>query len=216
MVQTFSPAANLISRVTIFGALFVVLGALWAMGALNRSPYVTQQGVVRAQPVPFSHAHHVQGLGIDCRYCHTSVETSSSAGMPSTATCMTCHSEVWRDAAMLAPVHTSWRDDVSIPWTRVHDLPDFAYFDHSIHVAKGIGCQSCHGEVDRMPLMWQEHPLSMEWCLACHREPEKFVRPREAVFDLRYEPVEPQELLGPALVEQYRIQSRTECSSCHR
>jgi hypothetical protein len=216
MVQTFSPAANLISRVTIFGALFVVLGALWLMGAIDRSAYVTQEGVVRAQPVQFSHDHHVRGLGIDCRYCHTSVEHSSSAGMPSTRTCMTCHSQIWTEAVLLQPVHASYRDDTSIAWTRVHDLPDFAYFDHSIHIAKGIGCQSCHGDVGAMPLMWQAHPLTMEWCLACHREPELYVRPREAVFDLDYAPELPQEVLGPALVERYQIQSMMACSSCHR
>lgn len=216
MVQTFSPAANLISRVTIFGALFALLGALWLMGALNRSPYVTMEGVVRAQPIPFSHAHHVRGLGIDCRYCHSSVEHSASAGMPSTRTCMTCHTEIWSEATMLEPVHASFRDDESIAWTRVHDLPDFTYFDHSIHVAQGIGCQSCHGDVGDMPLMWQEHPLTMAWCLACHRAPEQFVRPREAVFELEYQPELPQEVLGPELVERYGIESRTECSSCHR
>ena len=216
MVQIFSPAANLISRVTIFGALFVALGALWLMGALNRSPYVTMQGIARAQPVPFSHAHHVKGLGIDCRYCHTNVETGAFAGIPSTKTCMSCHSQVWTEAPLLEPVRQSYRDDMPIAWTRVHDLPDFVYFDHSIHVAKGIGCQSCHGNVDEMPLMWQNDPLNMEWCLACHREPEKFVRPREAVFDMDYRPALPQELLGPQLVERYHIESKTDCSSCHR
>jgi len=216
MAQIFHPATNTISKVSIFGAVFFVAASLWLMGAVNRSPYVTREDVVVAQPVPFSHKHHVSGLGIDCRYCHGSVETSPFAGMPSTKTCMSCHSQIWTGAPMLEPVRESWRTDRSIAWTRVHDLPDFAYFDHSIHVAKGVGCQTCHGQVDQMPLVWRENTLNMEWCLECHRDPARFVRPREAVFDMSYEPAEPQELLGKKLVERYHVVSRTNCSTCHR
>ena len=216
MAQVFHPATNTLSKVSIFGGVFVAAGLLWLMGALNRSPYVTQQDVARSQPVPFSHDHHVGGLGLDCRYCHTSVEEAAFAGMPSTKVCMTCHSQFWSEAPMLEPVRASYREDVSIPWTRVHDLPDFAYFDHSLHLRKGIGCVSCHGQVDRMPLMWRSQTLNMEWCLSCHRAPEKHVRPRDKLFDLNWKPDEPQAVLGARLVEEYHIRGRTNCSACHR
>ncbi len=219
MAQIFHPSTNTLSRVSIFGALFAVAGLLWLMGAVNRSPYVTGQNVVIGQPVPFSHQHHVAGLGIDCRYCHSSVEVAASAGMPSTKTCMSCHSQIWADAPMLEPVRASYRDDVSIPWVRVHDLPDFAYFDHSIHVSKGIGCSSCHGRVDRMPLMWRENTLNMEWCIDCHRAPEKHVRPREELFSMDWSPEEvglTQAQLGARLAEEYHLNPRTSCSACHR
>src|SRR5688572_29120778 len=188
MAQTFHPSTNTVSRVSIFGGLFVVGGLLWLMGAVNRSPYVTGQNVVIDQPVPFSHAHHVAGLGIDCRYCHSTVEVAASAGMPSTKVCMSCHSQIWVDSPLLEAVRESYRDDVSIPWVRVHDLPDFAYFHHSIHLATGIGCSSCHGRVDRMPLMWRENTLNMEWCIACHRAPERHVRPRADLFRMDWAP----------------------------
>jgi hypothetical protein len=216
MAQVFHPSTNTISKVSIFGGVFVVAGLLWLMGALNRSPYVTQAGVVREQPVPFSHKHHVAGLGLDCRFCHTTVEDAAFAGMPSTKVCMSCHSQVWTDAPMLEPVRASFRDDTSIPWTRVHDLPDFAYFDHSIHVKKGVGCATCHGPVDQMPLVWRENTLNMEWCLDCHRHPERYVRPADAVFDLRYRPERAQLDLGRELVELHAIEGRTNCSACHR
>lgn len=216
MAQIFHPSTNTISKVSIFGGVFIVLGLLWLMGAINRSPYMTHAGVVREQPVPFSHKHHVAGLGLDCRYCHTSVEDAAFAGIPSTKTCMTCHSQIWTDAPMLEPVRASYRDDTSIPWARVHDLPDFAYFDHSIHVAKGVGCTTCHGPVDQMPLVWREKTLNMEWCLDCHRHPEQYVRPLDAVFDTNYRPETTQEEVGRRLVEQHEIQGRTNCSACHR
>ena len=155
---------------------------------LQRSPYVTGQHIAPDQPVPFSHQHHVAGLGLDCRYCHTSVEESSFAGIPPTKTCFNCHAQIWTTAALLEPVRYSFRTGKSLEWTRVHDLPDFVYFNHSIHVNKGIGCYSCHGAVDQMPLMYQENSLQMEWCLNCHRQPEKFLRPREHVFSMEYRP----------------------------
>ena len=155
MAQIFHPSTNTLSRLSIFGAVFVLAALLWLFAAIERSPYLTQADVVRQQPVPFSHKHHVSGLGIDCRYCHTSVEESAFAGIPSTKTCMTCHSQIWAESPMLEPVRDSFRTDRSIPWTSVNDLPDFVYFDHSIHVHKGIGCVTCHGRVDQMPLMWR-------------------------------------------------------------
>jgi len=218
MSQIFHRSTNTLSRVSIYAAVFVLAGLTWVLMALDRSPYTTKQGIVLRQPVPFSHEHHVAGLGLDCRYCHTSVETSSFAGMPPTATCMNCHNLIWADSDMLEPVRASLRDDRPIVWTRVHDLPDFAYFDHSIHVAKGIGCVSCHGRVDEMPLMRQAAPLQMEWCLECHRHPEEQVRPRSEVFNLNWA-AEDQASLGPRLVKEYGIRSvrdLTSCSTCHR
>src|SRR3954463_1856284 len=182
MAQIFHPSMNTIAKATIFGAIFFIAAAGWIGGQIVRSPYYTQVNVARAQPVPFSHDHHVGGLGIDCRYCHTSVEKSAFAGMPSTKTCMTCHSQIWTNAALLEPVRESWRESRPIRWTRVHDLPDFVQFNHSIHVAKGIGCSSCHGQVDKMPLMWKENSLHMQWCLSCHRDPAKHIRDRSEVF----------------------------------
>ena len=153
----------------------------------QRSPYVTTQYIAPEQPIPFSHQHHAAGLGLDCRYCHTSVEESSFAGIPPTKTCMNCHAQIWTNAAMLEPIRFSFSSGESLKWVRVHDLPDFVYFNHSIHIAKGVGCYSCHGQVDQMPLMYPEHTLQMEWCLNCHREPEKFLRPKEQVFNMQYQ-----------------------------
>jgi cytochrome c7-like protein len=218
VAQIFHRSTNTISRVSIYAAVFFLGGLAWVLMALDRSPYTTKQGLVLGQPVPFSHEHHVAGLGIDCRYCHTSVETSAFAGIPPTATCMNCHKLIWADSDMLEPVRASLREERPIVWTRVNDLPDFAYFDHSIHVAKGIGCVSCHGRVDEMPLMRQAAPLQMEWCVACHRHPEAQVRPRSEVFNLRWR-AEDQATLGPRLVKEYGIRSvrdLTSCSTCHR
>jgi hypothetical protein len=192
----------------------IVLAML--LGVITRSSYVTEAGVARAQPVPFSHKHHVGDNGIDCRYCHTSVETSSFAGIPSTKICMNCHSQIWADSPTLEPVRESFRTGKSIEWTRVHNLPGFVYFDHSIHVKKGVGCTTCHGQVDQMPLMWRENSLYMEWCLECHREPERFVRPRGFVFSVSWQPPPDQSALGRRLVQEYKIQRMTSCSVCHR
>jgi hypothetical protein len=216
MPQIFHRSTNTYSRVSIFGAVFFLGFLLWLFGAWSRSSWATQAGVAREQPVPFSHAHHVGDVGLDCRYCHTSVETSGFANIPPTKTCMNCHSQIWNTSPTLEPVRESFRTDRSIAWTRVHDLPDFAYFDHSIHVNKGVGCETCHGRVDKMPLTWQKASLQMEWCLGCHRHPEQYVRPREAVFQMGYEPPVDQETLGRQLVKEYKIQSLTSCSTCHR
>jgi hypothetical protein len=216
MPQIFHRSTNTYSKVSIFGAVFFLGFLLWLFGAWSRSSWATQAGVAREQPVPFSHAHHVGDVGLDCRYCHTSVETSGFANIPPTKTCMNCHSQIWNTSPTLEPVRESFRTDRSIAWTRVHDLPDFAYFNHSIHVNKGVGCETCHGRVDKMPLTWQKASLQMEWCLDCHRHPEQYVRPREAVFQMGYKPPVDQETLGRQLVKEYKIQSLTSCSTCHR
>ena len=218
-MQIFHRSTNTISRVSLFGAVFFLAFLGWLFGAIQRSPYVTQEGVAREQPVQFSHQHHVGAIGIDCRYCHTTVETSAFAGIPPTKTCMNCHSQIWATSPILEPVRESFRTDKSLEWTRVHDLPDFAYFNHSIHVAKGVGCETCHGRVDRMPLMWQASSLQMEWCLECHREPERFVRPREEIFTMGWVPPKDQLELGRELVTKYGIRTSfelTNCSTCHR
>ncbi|HYN88200.1 MAG TPA: cytochrome c3 family protein, partial [Ardenticatenaceae bacterium] len=202
--------------VTIFGADFMAGGTLIVLYLLARSPYSTAVGVVRAQPVQFSHEHHVRDDGIDCRYCHTTVEVSPFAGIPPTETCMNCHRQIWSQSPALAPVRESWENGEPLHWTRVHDLPDFVYFNHSIHVQKGIGCESCHGRVDLMPLMMKAETMQMEWCLDCHRAPEKFVRPREEVFTMGWQPPEDQEVLGQRLVQEYGIERKLDCTTCHR
>ena len=232
-MQIFHRSTNTIARATIYGAVFVLAALGWALNEFQRSPYVTYAEVARPQPVPFSHQHHVEALGIDCRYCHTSVEVSDFAGIPPTKTCMNCHSQIWTNAPMLEPVRESYRTGNSLIWTRVNDLPDFVYFDHSIHVNKGVGCASCHGPVDEMPLTYAANSLQMEWCLNCHRAPEKFLRPRDQVFNMKYQqpssnhPVKladgsvftDQMALGVELKHRYNIrtvQDITSCSTCHR
>lgn len=216
MAQIFHPSTNTISKVSIFGGIGFVAAMVLTLVALNRSAYVSEVGVARAQPVPFSHKHHVADDGIDCRYCHTSVEQSSFAGVPSTKICMNCHTQIWPDSPALALVRESFRTGRSIEWTRVYNLPGFVYFDHSIHVNKGVGCATCHGRVDQMPLTWRVTTLHMDWCLECHRAPERFVRPREHVFKMDYQPPDDQIALGRRLIKEYDIRPLTSCSTCHR
>jgi hypothetical protein len=217
-MQIFYRSTNTLAKVSIFGAVFILAFLGWLVGVLMRSGYQTRENVIVHQPVPFSHDHHVAGLGIDCRYCHTSVERSSSAGIPPTETCMNCHRQIWTNADLLEPVRASYRDGTPIRWARVHDLPDFVYFNHSVHVAKGVACVTCHGRVDRMPLMYQEASLLMEWCLDCHRDPTKNIRPREEVFNMDWQPPPPEELkaLQARLAKEYNVQSLMSCSTCHR
>ena len=219
MAQVFHRSTTSISRFTIFGSLFLALGLGWLGDMMQRSPYVNYMGVAQVQPVPFSHKHHAGGLGLDCRYCHTSVESSSFATVPPTKTCMNCHSQIWTAAPMLEPVRASFRTGESLQWTRVNDLPDFVFFDHSIHINKGVGCFSCHGPVDQMPLMYAAHTLQMEWCIGCHRNPEKELRPRDQVFNMQYQKPADQEKLGLELAKQYHVRTPfdlTSCDTCHR
>ena len=216
MPQIFQRSANTISKVSIFGVLTLVGGLILLAIVLQRSTYVTRAHEYIEQPIQFSHLHHVTDDGIDCRYCHTSVETSAFAGIPPTKTCMNCHSQLFNTEPILEPVRASFREDKPLHWVRVHDLPDFVYFNHSIHIKKGIGCESCHGRVDQMPLTIQEQSLQMEWCINCHRNPEKYVRPRSEVTTMGYRPPVPQSVIGPQLVKEYGINSLTSCSTCHR
>ena len=219
MPQIFHPSTNTISRLSLYGAAFVAVLVGYAAYQVNQSPYFTDVNVAAQQPVPFSHKHHVTELGIDCRYCHSSVEKSAYAGIPPTHTCMTCHSQIWTSADMLEPVRASYRTNQSLAWARVNSVPDFVYFDHSIHVKKGVGCTTCHGPIGEMPLTWRAETLYMRWCLECHRAPERFVRRREDVFKADYRPPSNQLELGRQLVFEYNIKpvkQMEDCYTCHR
>lgn len=218
MAQIFHPSMKVISRASIIAVLIVLAIVTWVAAEMYRSGYSTNVNVPVEQKIPFSHEHHVSGLGIGCGYCHTSAEKSSFAGIPPTHTCMTCHSQIWNTSPMLQPVRTSYQTQSSLEWVRVHDLPDFVYFNHSIHLKKGIGCQTCHGQVDNMPLTWRTNTLYMQWCLDCHRNPEKYVRPKSEVFSMDYVPPTDQLRLGEELVKEYHIKKKqlTDCSMCHR
>jgi hypothetical protein len=219
MAQIFHRSANTISRVSIYGAAFALAILAYLGYEVYQSPYFTDVNLARQQPVPFSHKHHVTDDGIDCRYCHTSVENSSFAGIPPTYTCMSCHSQLWVDSPMLEPVRASYETDKSLEWTRVNALPEFVYFDHSIHINKGIGCTTCHGPVGEMPLTWRANTLYMRWCIDCHRHPELYVRRREDVFKADYAPPPDQLALGRRLVKEYKIKGPeqiTDCYTCHR
>ena len=219
MSQIFHRHTNVYSRLSILAAVGVAAILGGTVGLLHLSGYNTNQAVFVEQPIQFSHAHHVGGMGIDCRYCHTTVEESAFANIPPTKTCMNCHSQIWSGAPILEPVRTSFRENTPLQWTRVHDLPDFVYFNHSIHVKKGVGCATCHGPVDRMPLMYQNASLEMAWCLDCHRNPAKYVRPRDQVFNMAWERPGNDPGLGARLVQEYKIASveqLTSCSTCHR
>jgi hypothetical protein len=216
MPQIFHRSANTFSKLSLAGLLMLIAGGILFAMLLGRSSYVTRAQEFVEQPVQFSHRHHVLDDGIDCRYCHTSVETSSFAGIPPTKTCMNCHSQIWATAPILEPVRASFRDDRPIRWIRVHDLPDFVYFNHSVHVKKGMGCETCHGRIDEMPLTLQQNTLQMDWCVNCHRNPENYVRPRSEIYTMGYRPPVPQAVIGPQLVKEYGIRGNTSCSTCHR
>jgi hypothetical protein len=217
MAAVFSRRANLFMGVALStaGAAFVVaLGLVWGVPFMN---YNTEVTLTPDQPVPFSHKHHVSGLGIDCRYCHSSVEFASNAGMPPTETCMTCHSQIWTNAAILAPVRASLAEHKPLRWRSVYTLPDYVYFDHSIHIAKGVGCTECHGAIGEMPLTRKATTLYMSWCLDCHRDPAPHLRPQGAVFDPNWHRT-PDTPSGERLMQDYKIHPQTlaDCSVCHR
>lgn len=216
MAQIFRRSSNIYARASIGLVILLLAVGIGLLMGFDRSDYNTDVGIRPEQPVMFSHLHHVSGLGISCVYCHTSVEVSSFAGIPPTHTCMTCHSQIWLNSPMLEPVRESYRTGVSLEWNRVHDLPGFVYFNHSSHVNKGIGCTTCHGPINEMNLVYKYASLQMEWCLDCHRAPERYVRPREAVLDPDYVPPVNQLELGRKLVAEYRIRPLLDCYTCHR
>jgi hypothetical protein len=217
MAAIFPPSANLAVALTltVVAALLVVgVGLWWEWPRVDWSRHVRWHV---EQPVPFSHQHHVAGLGIDCRFCHASVEVSWNAGLPPTNTCMTCHSQIWTNAELLAPVRQSLANDKPIVWNRITDLPDYVFFNHSIHIAKGVGCSSCHGEVDRMPLTYKAETLTMGFCLDCHRNPGPRLRPKDQIYNTEWQ--RGSDTPTPAaLMAQYHIGGRTltDCSICHR
>jgi hypothetical protein len=229
MAQVFPRSMNSVARIAVFGVPLLLAGSGLGGTIVYRSGFITGERDVIDQPVPFSHKHHAGELGIDCRYCHTGVETSSFAGIPPTKTCMNCHQQMWAGSEMLGVVRESYRLNEPIPWERVHTLPRYVYFNHSIHIAKGVGCVSCHGQVDQMPLMFQDQPLLMEWCIKCHRDPEPSLRPKEEVFSMTWKPDQTtnpatgkpytQRELGRELKEKHHVRdplTLTSCSICHR
>jgi hypothetical protein len=217
MPAIFRPSANIAAQIVLLGlGTLIMAGMVW-WWAWPRMDYVRHRGWTVEQPVPFSHQHHVAGLGLDCRFCHVTVETAADAGLPPTYTCMTCHSQVWTNAAVLAPVRQSLADNTPISWHRVTDLPDYVYFNHKIHIAKGVGCESCHGNVQDMALMQKDRTLTMGFCLDCHRDPAPNLRPPDAIFDTDWHPTS--RTPSPAeLMQQYHVGARnlTDCSICHR
>lgn len=216
MSPIFPPGSNNLARFSVVALLTLVSGAMGLLWLSERSEWVTEVRHIRPQPVPFSHKHHVGEGGIDCRYCHYTVEKSAMASVPPVQLCMNCHKQIWSDSPVLKPIRDAFKSGEPIQWSRVHDLPDFVYFNHSIHVNKGVGCVTCHGRVDRMPLAWRVNTLQMEWCLECHRQPERFVRPKDQVTNLDWRPTEDQMTLGRRLVKEYHIQKLNNCNVCHR
>ncbi len=222
MPQLFGRSANTLALVSIAVLGIVGAGAVGLLYAFQSSPYVTEIDTFKSQPVPFSHQHHVQGLGIDCRYCHSSVEVSGSAGIPPVATCMNCHKALWADQSMLKPVRDAFKDGTPLEWNRIHKLPEFVYFNHSAHVNKGVGCQSCHGRVDKMPLMAKSKSLYMGWCLECHRNPSPNLRPVDQITNMEWQPNE--EWANKNKLEHHGIRERknfqvhqlSNCAVCHR
>jgi hypothetical protein len=216
MAQIFRTSADTVLRLALGAAVALPLLAVLLAMVWVRSGHATGQNRTPVQPVPFSHAHHTAEIGIDCRYCHTGVETSAQAGIPPTQTCMTCHSQLWTEAAMLAPVRDSFVRGERLDWVPVNRLPDYVYFDHSVHLAKGVACTTCHGPVGEMKLMRQHAPLSMGWCLDCHRAPGPYLSPPGALFSA----LAPRgaEMEAARLLDFYHVSTRglTECSVCHR
>ena len=217
--QLFAPGADAVFRLALLLFVTTIFGALLVTAGFSTSSYVTRVGVAPDQPVPFSHKHHSGELGIDCRYCHQSVEHLATAGIPPTWTCMTCHSQIWKSSPMLEPVRASLKGDTPLVWTRVNRLPDYVYYNHSIHIAKGIGCSSCHGNMTAMQLTAKANAFEMSFCLNCHRHPEKYVRPQSEIYNMAWSPPSDQSEVGTALVKQYHIGTPaklTDCSICHR
>jgi Cytochrome c7 and related cytochrome c len=219
MAQLFHSSANYIAKASLVGAVILAAVGGFVYTIVARSSYLTGRYIERQQPVQFSHKHHTGDDGIDCRYCHTSVETAASAGMPPTQTCMNCHSQLWADSPYLEPIRESYRENKPIEWVRVHDLPEYAYFNHSIHVNKGVGCNTCHGDIANMASVYQENTLQMEWCLSCHKDPTPNLRPKSEIFNTKFDPASQTIEEREKLREQYKIRSRdlmTSCSTCHR
>lgn len=217
MPNYFPPNSNAFAKWLIWGGVVFVALLATSLTVFART-FNNKVGVPVAQPVAFSHALHNGQMGIDCRYCHSSVEVSNTANVPPTEVCMSCHSQIRVGAPQLAVVQRSWDENRPIEWNKVHDLADFVYFNHSAHLNKGIGCSECHGQMNRMEAVWKNKPLTMGWCLECHRNPAAYVRPREEVVNMEYQHPENQAELGALLVQEYNINTHKlpQCSTCHR
>ena len=218
MAQIFSPAADTWLRLFLLGSLALVSGGVVMLVGVAHSDYVTSADFRPAQPVPFSHRHHAGDLGIDCRYCHSSVENGPHAGLPPTSTCMTCHSQIWTNASMLAPVRQSLAENKPIAWTRVAKLPDYVFFRHDVHIAKGVGCETCHGRIDKMALTYRAKAFTMQFCLDCHRDPAPNLRPADAITMMGWKPRGDARATGNAIAahEHIRVGELTHCYVCHR
>jgi hypothetical protein len=218
MPALFSPHSNVVARRVVMVAVLLVVGVPLFLMWWVRTPNVTGKGHTVAQPVPlFSHQIHVTGLQIDCRYCHYTVERAASAGMPSSATCLPCHNAAWRSGAIFAPVRASLATGRPIAWQRINRLPEYVYFNHAIHVNKGVGCETCHGRIDQMSQVRQAAPLTMSWCLSCHNQPERYLRPVDQMTAMGWKPAQGTPLaLGRELKHQYHVQELTTCTTCHR
>jgi hypothetical protein len=219
MPALFSRRANSVARGSLAAGLFVLVAVPLALMIYVRTSFATGEHRDIAQPIPFDHRIHTNGLRIDCRFCHSSVERGASAGLPPTVACIGCHNKVWRESQELAPVRASMETGRPILWRRVNALPDFVYFDHSIHVAKGVGCATCHGRVDQMAQVSQATPLSMRWCVDCHRDPSPNLRPKELVTAMAWQPPANKasaDSLGASLARLYHVRRLTSCSTCHR
>jgi hypothetical protein len=210
----FPKWSNRAAAAVLGGLPLIIVGAISAF-AYYISPYNTQVGYAPEQPIAYSHRLHAGELGIDCRYCHVGVEKSPVAMVPTAETCMNCHTAILPDSPEILKVKEAYLTGKPIEWERIHRLPEYAYFDHSIHVNSGIGCESCHGRIDQMEVVYQEKPLSMGWCLDCHRNPEDNVRPKDQITTMGWSP-EDQTALGLQLVEEYHLNPTTNCSGCHR
>jgi hypothetical protein len=212
----FQRSANGYLRTTLGFAALVLVGCPCALWIYVRTPYVTGETYGADQPVNFDHRHHTRDEGIDCLYCHYTAERSPYAGIPPTSTCMGCHNQIWNDDIQIEPLRRSYWSNEAIAWNRVHDLPDFVYFDHSIHVNNGVGCVTCHGRVDEMPRVFQAKPLTMGWCLECHRDPNPFLRPLDEITNMEWDPQGDQWLIGADLAQEFDVERPTHCTVCHR
>jgi hypothetical protein len=215
VMALYSPSSNSLLAAGLVIALALLVGAPLAMWIYVRTPYNSRVGEATVQPVMFDHRHHVADDGIDCRYCHYTVERSPYAGVPPTAVCMNCHSQIWSSSVQLRPVRESYFYGKLLVWPRVTSLPDFVYFNHAIHVRRGIGCASCHGRVDRMAAVYKAEPMNMSWCLSCHRDPAAYLRPEDHITDMDWNPPNQREI-GERIQRERKIAPPTNCTACHR
>ncbi|HLK39159.1 MAG TPA: cytochrome c3 family protein [Polyangiaceae bacterium] len=216
MRPLFPPWSDTVFRLCLVIAVAAIvviptMTILWV-----RTPYVTKEESPVEQPVQFDHRHHVRDDGIDCLYCHYEATRSKFAGVPPTSVCMNCHSQVWQESGRLAPIRDSWFGGGPLRWRRVHQLPQFVYFDHSAHVSHGVGCAECHGRVDLMPAVYPVAPLTMEWCLDCHRDPEPHLRPLDQITNMEWTPAGSRRAIGAGVRQSLHVDPPVQCSGCHR